>query len=62
MHIDRDNNVLKVLYDFKGGREDEISVLEDAIVVLVENKGQWCEGKSCNGQGLLPASYVTILD
>ena len=62
MHIDRDDHVLKVLYDFTGGREDEISVLEDDIVVLVENKGQWCEVKSPNGQGLVPTSYVITLE
>ncbi|ROT43635.1 hypothetical protein SODALDRAFT_43707 [Sodiomyces alkalinus F11] len=49
----------KVLYDFDGQRENELSVKAGEVIEIVqkENNGWWL-GKNASGQAWVPAAYV----
>ncbi|XP_046860243.1 protein BZZ1-like [Xenia sp. Carnegie-2017] len=51
--------ILKCLYDFDGEEEDELSISEGQILVLIEDEGNgWMVGRAVDGEGIFPSTYV----
>ena len=51
--------VLKCLYDFDGEEDDELTITEGQILLLVEDEGNgWMVGRGVDGEGIFPSTYV----
>jgi len=51
----------RALYDFEAENPDELSFLNGAVIVVLEELGEWWKG-DLNGQvGIFPANYAEIL-
>ncbi|CAB3978860.1 DNA mismatch repair Msh2-like [Paramuricea clavata] len=51
--------VLTCLYDFEGEEDDELSIAEGQILVLITDEGNgWMVGRGADGEGIFPSTYV----
>lgn len=60
--IQMNGRQVRILYDFYGNDDNQISVLRDEIITVFQDSGEWMEGETQDGHvGWFPSSFAVYL-